>query len=225
MNKESITILGITIHATANGLYSLRDLWVAGGKKKSKQANSFLALKSTSELVGALAQNLGVLSNQGVIETVNGSSEFGGGTYACKILVYAYAMWISPDFNIAVIQAFDTLVNAKSLSELSHAQDMALKATQQQLDYVTGKLASYQNHAPDDAQTLSMIVGCSRAQSSKYFDVLVGKGELECVITYTPKKHYLPTTNSKHVVGAKKETLLFAPTVKSLLPTQTDWCE
>lgn len=118
-----IAINQIRIRQT-NGLYCLNDLHRAAGNEKRHQPSDWLKNQQTKELIAELDgkpsiqenQSLnpttgifGVEQNQQVIQVVNGGDR--RGTYVCRELVYAYAMWISPRFHIAVIHAFDALVS------------------------------------------------------------------------------------------------------------------
>ena len=49
-----------------------------------------------------------------VIKVIKGGNDkLTQGTYACKEIVYRYAMWISPKFALAVIRVFDAFANGK----------------------------------------------------------------------------------------------------------------
>lgn len=92
-----------------NGLYSLNDLHKASGGDMNNQPSNFLKLDSTKSLAREISfeNNQSYDSMTGVIEVSRGGSS--PGTFVCKELVYAYAMWISPAFNLKVIRAFDTM--------------------------------------------------------------------------------------------------------------------
>tara|TARA_R110000744_G_scaffold282146_1_gene393954 strand:- start:963 stop:1658 length:696 start_codon:yes stop_codon:yes gene_type:complete len=87
---------------TLDGLYSLNDLHKAAGSEKRHKPNYFMNLLQTQELVEVISQDrdLGLTR-----KSIHGGAN--RGTYVCKELVYAYAMWISPKFNLQVIRAFD----------------------------------------------------------------------------------------------------------------------
>lgn len=89
--------------STHNGLFSLNDLHKVSGNDKNHQPSNFMANKQTQALIAELENE-----NQIAYDTVIGKGKKQG-TYACRELVYAYAMWISAKFNLEVIRAFDNL--------------------------------------------------------------------------------------------------------------------
>jgi hypothetical protein len=123
-----------------DGLYSLNDLHRAAGSEKKHQPNYFLSIEQTQNLITEIEQ-----SNTMYIGEVSQSRDYGfknldsnkecskplrtkrggrnSGTWVCKELVYAYAMWISPQFHLQVIRAFDA------------QQQMAIAKAPAPLDY------------------------------------------------------------------------------------------
>ncbi len=99
-----------SITQDSEGRYCLNDLHrAAGGQPKHKPAN-FMRLDSTIALVAEI-NRCSEVSN--AFATMQGGSL--QGTFVCKELVYAYAMWISPAFSLRVIRAFDALVTGQSV--------------------------------------------------------------------------------------------------------------
>ena len=101
----NLTITGKKIRIK-NDLYCLNDLHKASGGEKKNVPNEWLRLKQTNDLV----QELTATGITVPVEIVKGR---GQGTYVCKELVYSYAMWISPKFNLEVIRAYDALVTGR----------------------------------------------------------------------------------------------------------------
>ncbi|WCN15471.1 KilA-N domain-containing protein [Marinomonas mediterranea] len=98
----NLTILSKDIRQQ-NGLYSLNDLHKASGSDKRHQPANFLRLETTQELIGEIDNSSDLRSL-----TFKKTQGRNGGTWVCKELVYAYAMWISPNFHLKVIRAFDS---------------------------------------------------------------------------------------------------------------------
>ncbi|QEO58315.1 KilA-N domain-containing protein [Francisella marina] len=90
-----------------NGLYCLNDFHKAGGGSNQHRPSIFMSNKQTKELINEIEAEAGIIASR----TVKGGDITKQGTYACKELVYAYAMWISPKFHLFVIRTFDNLVS------------------------------------------------------------------------------------------------------------------
>ena len=110
----NVMISGVTIKRDDNGLHCLNDLWRAKGAINKEKPNLWASNAKTKELVSI--ENL----KAGNPAFKQSAGRYGG-TYASKVLVYDYAMWISPEFKSHVIDVFDASVIKDVESSLGDA--------------------------------------------------------------------------------------------------------
>jgi hypothetical protein len=109
-NVDGINIGETHIRQDEEGRYCLNDLHKAAGGMSKDRPAFFLRRTDTRLLEHEL--NRCANSHIAPIMAIRGGDKQQG-TYVCKELVYAYAMWISPQFNLKVIRAFDALATGK----------------------------------------------------------------------------------------------------------------
>jgi hypothetical protein len=103
--SNAITIAGIKVRQDEHGRFCLNDLHKASGGHQKDRPKYWLENQKTAGLMASL--------EKGGITPFSVKAGRGGGTFVCKEMVYAYAMWISSDFHVSVIQTYDALVNGQ----------------------------------------------------------------------------------------------------------------
>ena len=116
---NQLVIDGVSVRQDFNGRFCLNDLHRAAGGEKKHSPSYFLENDKTKELVNELLFTTGnpALKDNQPVMVVNGGVE--RGSYACKELIYAYAMWISPSFSLKVIRTFDAVVQQREQIQLN----------------------------------------------------------------------------------------------------------
>lgn len=109
-HNTELTILSTTIRQDDQGRYCLNDCFKAAGLPASKGPNEWAKNAQTEALIEELRSGGISPDPKNVVSTGPNATR---GTYVVKELVYAYAMWISPSFNLQVIRAFDALVTGQ----------------------------------------------------------------------------------------------------------------
>lgn len=134
-NQAQSIVIGNAVVNMVDGMYSLNDLHKAAGGENKDRPKYFLENQKTQELILELeggippskdlsCADLHTLNEP--IKTIQGKGKEQG-TYVCRELVYAYAMWISAKFSLLVIRAFDAMQNhfkdgdvIRKISHLEH---------------------------------------------------------------------------------------------------------
>lgn len=110
-DSTTLTILSTAIRQDAEGRYSLSDCWKVSGKDKKNQPSEWFSAAKTQEFLRALGGDReSPVTSVSIVAT--GPNE-GRGYWADRKAVIHYATWISPDFYLTVISAFDALVTGQ----------------------------------------------------------------------------------------------------------------
>lgn len=114
-----------------SGRFSLNDLHKAAGGLGKDLPSKFMRSESFKNVVGVLNDQ-----NRSFNPVSKKQGRYSGGTWVCKELVYKYAMWVNAEFEVKVIQTFDSVVN-----KLNTPSSMAA------LNELTAKIESDKNVA------------------------------------------------------------------------------
>ena len=142
---QEMSIAEHKVKINTNGLYSLNDLYKAtGGELKKHTPYEFLRRDTTIGLISEIDKSNTVSEPQLTTETKAGRY---GGTFVCKELVYAYAMFVDAAFHLKVIRAFDNSEQMKrSTDSLAADVRMHSKAIIQKIDKTTVTLSELKEH-------------------------------------------------------------------------------
>ncbi|AZM38555.1 KilA-N domain-containing protein [Acinetobacter baumannii] len=112
-NNKPFVIGDFTIRQDEDGRFCINDLHKASGNDQKHFPAYFLRNQQTKDLINLIElENYDVqicISKKQAVNSVKGKGKEQG-TYVVKELVYAYAMWISAEFHLMVIRAYDSMV-------------------------------------------------------------------------------------------------------------------
>ena len=216
----TIHIANLTIEQSSNGLYSINDIHRASGGLAKHQPAAWMRLQSTTNLIRLMeSQAINQQSKNSIVETVEGRN-YGGnsGTFVCRKLVVAYAMWISTEFFSHVLDVFLDVVDGVYARVAE--QDRIIEEKTLQLDLFTGELASMRKRDPRAPETLPVITGIEARRCKPMFDQLVEHGYLTANEYYPARIQYKPTQlamDAGIIAGVKNRTVLFNREVLTVL--------
>ena len=225
-NQAQSIVIGNAVVNMVDGMYSLNDLHKAAGGENKDRPKYFLENQKTQELILELeggippskdlsCADLHTLNEP--IKTIQGKGKEQG-TYVCRELVYAYAMWISAKFSLLVIRAFDAMQNhfkdgdvIRKISHLEHEINQlkgAFKAVKH--GYIDDSSENYHLESrvldiikPNGARGMTFGVICNRLRN-------LPRAQVFKVLENLKFKGFVDVEQYKHAVTHKTVLRYFA---------------
>ncbi|EAO9707285.1 KilA-N domain-containing protein [Salmonella enterica subsp. enterica serovar London] len=205
---NQIIISDIAIRKDTQGRYSLNDLHQASGSEQRHRPKYWLELQQTSDLIDEILKgvippfnhesNSNSAKSQNWKPVTTKSGRYGG-TYVCKELVYAYAMWISAAFALKVIRAYDALVSGNvevkpKVRQCTATQLIPLRQTAERL-ITTGLGKIYPDiwklvHHRFDVEHIHQLQPEQVGEAIEYLNVLEGEYLGREALPATPSVHF-----------------------------------
>ncbi len=166
--SSNVSIGSFEVKINGDGMYCLNDLHKASGGDENHLPNRWLRTDKVKELEVILSRQ------KCAIKTTAGRY---GGTYVCKELVYAYAMWISAKFSLEVIDVFDKTTKAKSeLQSLVNSVKSASKSLSSQINSTSAIITELKGHGSSWGN-YGVAIRKAKREAVKEFEDL--KGEIQ----------------------------------------------
>ncbi|HEC73959.1 MAG TPA: KilA-N domain-containing protein, partial [Methylophaga aminisulfidivorans] len=108
---SSLVVADTQVNTDSEGRYCLNDLHKAAGGLSQHQPAKYFSNQQAQNLISEIGEH--------AVTRIRGRGK-AQGTYVVEELVYAYAMWISPSFNLKVLRAYKQL-QTQGIAVADHA--------------------------------------------------------------------------------------------------------
>ena len=170
-----LNINNTKITTDEEGRYSLNDLHAAAGGNNKHKPSLFYRSDSFDSVVEVLKAQ-----NRAFEPIVKKQGRYSGGTWVCKELVYKYAMWVSAEFEVKVIQTFDSMIKLANSPATMNALNELTKKIEMDKDVASKCGSALANYKKIKKQNeASWVKSVSDAQLALGFKVEAAKTNKE----------------------------------------------
>lgn len=176
---ENLVLNSVEVKIDDHGRYCLTDLWKAGGSIITKHPSKFEKTERHDQLLDLLKCRYPHFE-----PFAKTRGRYNGGTWCCKELVYAYAIYVSAEFHLKVIDVFDSAVNGRGDSAVAIAKgDIQLGDLIDKRDSLI--IIARTQKERDEVERLTSLIHKKVSPAARALSMVRGKGKeyAECELS------------------------------------------